>query len=818
MLNLVLSRDRHSPQFRFQAVLVFMLVLWLVAAIVEHPLLDTSALREGLGPLGALISPVVVIVAALFHIEVLRHLVVPLIMVVLGLQAGARYIDDLFELNDESLALNYLNYAMLGNGSPGFIEIKDGAVTEATQNSALLRIGGPGYVKIHLGNAALFERVDGQPAIYRAGTAFVNGFERLREVIDLRDQIRECDDLLVYTKDGVPVKVADIRVAFRLWSGEQERTEKNPYPFDDWALRRAVYGKIISAKFQSAPWTKTITSLAANAVARYVASHPMKELVAQKSRVGVVSPAHVEAVEAGEAMSGKPADPHAGPVNPRHPLSRSFYESTDTLKQFKEAGVELLWIDVGTLQPLAEIEQDFINAWQVDSTARARSGEFRPDVEQRRGRAEIILTDVLKNLNDWCLTNNSEMTRYLGGDQFSGSSIKFRDEGKSPQFFDVGAQLHRARALVDLYHIILNDLRHDLKGQPLDDETLTAIAYLHKLSKPAIIVGEEEKSARPDARGRQAEAEGWPSPEAAAEEGFPPPTTEPAEGDLYFWEGIQDNVVIDAVIGGPAAGVYIMRLDGQPFMPQQPGLPAELRPFIPMEDFEELLAAGDFRKLGEPAARETPEAGEARMAEQFPAEPPGPQIGQVYYWHSLQAPVLITHLGQDFVVIARPDAEPFPDEPPEPTRSFALADFEQMLANGDLKKIGQLVMEDETSSRGPTAEPPADPPSPKASPAPSVSDPARADDLPPTAPPVSTAPPEIAPVNPAQDLTTGATYFWKSAQFEIRIIQVLQKDGQPEGFVLERTDGGDFPTGPHFPIRADTFRELLDTGEIIRQN
>jgi len=47
---------------------------------------------------------------------------------------------------------------------------------------------------------------------------------------------------------------------------------------------------------------------------------------------------------------------------------------------------------------------------------------------------------------------------------------------------------------------------------------------------------------------------------------------------------------------------------------------------------------------------------------------------------------------------------------------------------------------------------------------------------------------------------------------------VVWQDSHPRGVVLERTDGQNFPTGPQARLRADVFRQLVASGELVKQN
>ncbi len=627
ILDHVLARDEHGPQFRFQAIAVFMLLIWITAALVEHPVLDTSATLEGLpGWAAFVVGPIIVVAAALFHLDVLRHLVVPLLMLLLGLRTGAKYLADLFELDDTQLALSYLTSAIFGIGY-STIEIKDGAVTEDSRETAPYRIGGPGYVKIHLGNAALFERPGGETIIYRAAPkAFVHGFEHLREVVDLREKVRKYADLLVYTKDGIPVKVTDVQVTFRLWSGGQTRSKDDPYPFDDTALRRVVYGKAIGAGFRSVAWTEAIAGMAGAAITRYFGNRLLKDIIAQKNKVGVASSSHQEAIESGAVMSTEPMPGAGAPADARRPLAQSFHDRK-AIEEFAEAGVELVWIGVGTIETPEDVEQELINAWQADAAARLKSGRFNADEIRRSARAQVI-EKLLGSLNEWWGRAAPPLPVFGGRRSSFDADRKAEGLGRSWSLMDTSENQFLAREMLRVYSNRLQEVYDALKGHTaqLPEKTREALDYIRKLSSPMMLGAEPARTDKsgetpPELRemGAASSAEAAPKPPgppagdippeahlAEAESGdqataAPRETGEPAalpfaEGDLYWWAALGQTVRLAKIVWADSRprSVVLERVDDQalPPSPQANIRQANIR----MDAFQRLLDTGELVK------------------------------------------------------------------------------------------------------------------------------------------------------------------------------------------------------------------------------
>lgn len=501
LVELLLARDENGPHFRTQAVAAFLVLIWFGAALVEHPAPDPARLAAWLegAPAGValVVKPFLIVILALIHPHVLRHLVLPIFLLWAGLRAGARYLDDLFELNDFSSAQAYMRSTLFG-AFYDVLEVKDGDVTPESKLSPVYKIGGPGYLKIHLGNAALFERVGGTSTICGATQRqFLHGFERLREVVDLRDQIRKRDDMEVYTKDGIAVKATDIQVAFRLRSDKQTRDKDNPYPFDKKAVRRVVYGKAVGAD-RAPRWDESVAAMASGAVTRYIGSRLLKDLIAQKTKVGVTPPGQAEVVSSGHATPEKPVSRAEALANARRALSLSFYEEK-TAKRFEEAGVELIWIGVGTLSTPEDVTQEWINAWHADIIARIKSSKINLEEQRRSGRARII-ERLLGDVGDWWILNTtsasfvrSALSRKSTAGTGANATILGKAEpvvldDRSPGFYILSQEDdRRATDMLNLYVMKFQELRQGLDPHLLPPKTDEALAYIGKLPGPKII-------------------------------------------------------------------------------------------------------------------------------------------------------------------------------------------------------------------------------------------------------------------------------------------------------------------------------------------
>ncbi len=593
-LSGVLARDENGPRFRTQAVVGFFILVWGAAALIERPApapeLMASLLQGQADLIALFLRPLLTAGYALIQLEVLRHLVLPGIIVALGVNAGARYLDDLFELKDLGAARDYLLLSLFGGPYPVMV-IKDGEVTPESRRSTLYRIGGPGYVKIHLGNAALFERVTGASDLYAATAAqFLEGFERLREVVDLRDQIRQRSDMEVYTKDGLRVKAMDIQVLFRIWSNRQPRDQSNPYPYDPVAVRRVIYGKAVGSARQPVLWSEAIAELASSAVTNYIGGRLLRDLIAQKGKIGIPTAnqaAAQSAITTGQVISSTPVPPGELPENTRRRLSLTIY-SEATAQDFETAGVELVWIDVGTLDTPDEVEQELIDAWQADLIARVKSGRYNLADDTRKAQAQVLEKFAVEVADWW--------RRTLPG--LAGLPVRLGEGGAEALLGRRGGQRETSEDVLKLltfFRLKLEDLVDELKDRAaVSDDVRALLRHLSDLTLIILGNGPVEAESAPAAA-----APAPPEPEAKAP---PAPPSVPyvnadavTEGEVFWWGGVQGLVRVTEVVREGGRGLWVERQNGRDF-PGAGGQPRSARRFFTIQEFQRLLDAGDLRR------------------------------------------------------------------------------------------------------------------------------------------------------------------------------------------------------------------------------
>jgi hypothetical protein len=215
------------------------------------------------------------------------------------------------------------------------------------QDHALARVGGPGQVRVHLENAAVFETRDGELRVLgpTSRRAVIEGFERLRTVVDLRDQVLNLN-VQARSRDGLRVSVEGARAVFSVRRGSREASLRLPHPFEEEAILRLVGEERVEARALAGPAFERGQSLLA-AQGQAFFERQVQEFIAQFSLGELLAP---ELDEAGESPVGS---------------ANAFLAREKIREQFKAwvedaaagIGLELQWMDIG--------------AWVLDERAQA---------------------------------------------------------------------------------------------------------------------------------------------------------------------------------------------------------------------------------------------------------------------------------------------------------------------------------------------------------------------------------------------------------------------------------------------------------------
>jgi hypothetical protein len=335
--------------------------------------------------------------------RVLQYLPIFLAPFFIALQTAANYLADVFELDDPSVARHFIRAVAL-TGSNETIRITQGDVLEEHKKQAIHLIGGPGRVLVDMDSAALFEKPDGTPRVIgptgkeAGGKARLDGFERFRQAIDLRNQsieLRDTDGRSAVVQgrslDGIPITATDVCFVFTVHRNGQTPSADNPFPFTKDAIEKLVYRAASQvrpdlpnpSKFEPS-WTGEMVRLVRGRLGGFMNDHRLTEYLASfgQPEVDRLNQGEEETVNAMEELAN-PADndlPEARrlqvrpPFIPRDQIKFDLFGTfaDDFSKTQCDRGVELYWIGMGSWMLPTEIVPEtrivppqHIEAWRI---------------------------------------------------------------------------------------------------------------------------------------------------------------------------------------------------------------------------------------------------------------------------------------------------------------------------------------------------------------------------------------------------------------------------------------------------------------------
>lgn len=292
---------------------------------------------------------------------------------------AAYYLDDLFELKDEKLAVAFIEDIAFGDGDTR-ITITGGKILKEDERSPTVLIGGPGQILVHLGNVAVVETAQGTPKIISTSSQpwDMEGFERIREIgqydetgkreyaiVNLRDQFVRELDVSARTKDSIHIEIRGIKMIFSILRDQTHKKaqdqERNPFTYNDDAILSLIYEQAVithqnatttSIKF---PWETTVIPLVISELEKMIQSHTLSEILASTGEKEVDEVAAKEKelkqmrgeviIEHDKIQEGNERPPSG--FIPRTTITENFFGTAFRQKAAK-LGISIEWIDIGT--------------------------------------------------------------------------------------------------------------------------------------------------------------------------------------------------------------------------------------------------------------------------------------------------------------------------------------------------------------------------------------------------------------------------------------------------------------------------------------
>lgn len=349
---------------------------------------------------------------ALTDPHTLQYLPLLLASFFIALQSAAIYLADIFEIEDVSVARKFVSEVAL-SGSDETIRITQGDIFEEHRSSPNFLIGGPGKVIVDIDSVALFEKPDGTPRVIGptgkepGGKAILDGFERFRQAIDLRDHYLELRDqndkassVKSRSRDGIPVTATDVRFMFSVHRDRQKPDDKSPYPFSKEAVEKLVYRAtsrvtpdLTNPSTFEFSWINNMVGLIRGKLGSFMSERKLTEYLASigQPELEKAEKEEKEIAEKAKALASSIAEEPASKANEksqtdkkqdefvsRYSVKKNLFDLfTEEFKETtRERGVELHWIGVGTWKtPVEVVPEKHLEAWKLSRENLAKGSE-----------------------------------------------------------------------------------------------------------------------------------------------------------------------------------------------------------------------------------------------------------------------------------------------------------------------------------------------------------------------------------------------------------------------------------------------------------
>ncbi len=418
ILNQIFILNKQYARYRYLVFNFFFFGVWALSAVFLHPLGNPDfylleALRQYNSPILNIVNQ---LLAVFFAWDVIMIVASLYLASFISRQLAAIYLADIFEIKDLSIAEKFISQAAFANTAVGAIHIENGQVRSDDHKSPTFRIGGPGSVEINLENATVFEKIDGTSTIVGPTTKepyILEGFERIRSIIDLRDQTTNFS-IYSRTRDGIPIEIKDVRLIFSVFRNNVSRTLNRPYPFTKEGLNWLVYNQ------SKGNWTTSLVGLVRGELVRYIAQHTLSEIlaapgdpevkhqiqqqrmIARKSRINLKHSSRYKTHNL-KYTKRKTNGPNYIPIyfwkfkhnkqiryskqfmtenlsfpsfSTRNQLSKIFYDEFNSSfrKRAQQRGVNLNWINVGSWHtPSNLVPEQHLEAWKIATENEVKS-------------------------------------------------------------------------------------------------------------------------------------------------------------------------------------------------------------------------------------------------------------------------------------------------------------------------------------------------------------------------------------------------------------------------------------------------------------
>ncbi len=330
-INRIFGLNQNSGYFRGVLFWGIVIAAWLITAFWYHGWSDESirffhlTLDPASSPTAMLLVSIDRLLGILLARETVSRMITFLLPIWLAREVAAIYLKDIFELPQSSIGVKFIDRTAFSSSEMDRLVINNDALTVKQENSPAILIGGPCRVQVNVEFAAIFEKINGTfhpispnlrvqchsktfrqqfigflaqnlpfllgaspeaakklitPDVslgtpqYLPAVSTLEGFERLRRIIDLRDQTVNFD-VEARTSDGIHISVKGLRLIFSVWRGVEQGSLGRPYPFRRQAVYWLTYQTVGGER-----WTEAMKDLVREGLIRFISQRTLGELLA----------------------------------------------------------------------------------------------------------------------------------------------------------------------------------------------------------------------------------------------------------------------------------------------------------------------------------------------------------------------------------------------------------------------------------------------------------------------------------------------------------------------------------------------------------
>ena len=216
--------------------------------------------------------------APAFWVQVAVNLIPGVVLGLLVFWLGARFVRDLYKLDNWRAGLGFLLRSRFGMaGFSPWVKIHKGIIDK--EDSFLNQTGGPGNLVVYNDSAVVLER-DGQlRRVVGAGFQKLDAFETTYGVVDLRPK-RAVLTVEAMTAEGIRIDW-DVEIQYQIDDGGETPGEDAPYPLSQDKVLQAATGRWVMADGSAVlDWEKRLTQgLVTGALRNILARKNLNDLV-----------------------------------------------------------------------------------------------------------------------------------------------------------------------------------------------------------------------------------------------------------------------------------------------------------------------------------------------------------------------------------------------------------------------------------------------------------------------------------------------------------------------------------------------------------